>query len=564
MSQFTRNVWQLIAPYWRSPEKKTACFLLAGIISLNLGEVYINVQLNKWNKEFYDALQAVDKKEFFAALARFSWLALSLIAVIVYKVYINQLLQIRWRRWLTGSCLDRWLDRQTHYRMALSGIPDNPDQRISEDVGQFVDQTLGLSLGLLSSIVTLFSFLFILWNLSGAMTIPLGSFGQAHIPGYMVWMAMLYAMAGTWVTSKLGWPLINLNFLQQKFEADFRFALVRFRENSEKIALYRGEEQEKNNFLTRFTNIFDNFHQIMKRQKTLTWFTAGYYQIATIFPFLVAAPRYFTRQVQLGGLMQTASAFGQVQGSFSYIINVYSNIASWKAVVLRLSGFTADMDEAVARADQPGSFKAVPTNDGTIRAENMNVHLPGGETLLNNINLTINKGDTLLISGPSGSGKSTMLRILAGIWPFAEGTLEVPKDAATLFLPQSPYLPLGTLRDALCYPFPPLKDDEKLRDILKLCCLGHFSDRLNDTGNWGQVLSPGEQQRLAFAKAMLIRPDFIFMDESTSALDEATEAALYAELRKQLPDATLVSVGHRKTLQVWHDRLLKLAESGSP
>lgn len=562
MSQFIRNIWQLIAPYWRSPEKKIASLLLAGIISLSLGEVYINVQLNKWNKEFYDALQAMDKRAFFAALAHFLWLALSLVITIVYKVYVSQMLQIRWRRWLTGSFLDRWLDRQIHYRMSLSGTTDNPDQRISEDVGQFVDQTLGLSLGLLSSIVTLSSFLFILWNLSGAITIPFGSFGQAHIPGYMVWMAMLYAMAGTWVTSRLGWPLINLNFLQQKFEADFRFALVRFRENSEKIALYRGEEQEKSNFITRFTNIFENFQQIMKRQKTLTSFTAGYYQIATIFPFLVAAPRYFSQQMQFGALMQTASAFGQVQGSFSYIINVYSNIASWKAVVQRLNGFTTDMDKAMARAEQPGSFKAVSTHDTTIRAENMNVHLPGGEPLLKNVNLTINKGDTVLISGPSGSGKSTMLRILAGIWPFAEGTLEVPKDATTLFFPQNSYLPLGTLRHALCYPFPPVKDDEKLRDILRLCRLGHLADKLNDTENWAHVLSPGEQQRLAFAKAMLIRPDLIFMDESTSALDEATEAALYVELRKQLPDATIVSAGHRKTLQAWHDRILKLAETG--
>ncbi len=559
MRQFIRDVWILTAPYWRSPEKVAAFVLLAVIVGLNLGEVYINVLLNKWNNDFYDALQNVDKKAFFAALVKFSWLAFFYIVVAVYKNYMNQMLRIRWRRWLTGSFLGRWLDKQNHYRMQLSGSPsDNPDQRISEDVGQFIELTLGLTLGLLSSIVTLFSFLFILWNLSGALMIPLGKFGQVNIPGYMVWFAMLYAIAGTWITSKLGRPLIRLNFDQQKFEADFRFSLVRFRENSEKIALYKGEEREKENFVTRFTSVFDNYWQIMKRQKTLTWFTSGYYQIATIFPFLVAAPRYFAKQIELGGLMQTASAFGRVQDSFSFIINAYTDIATWKAVVQRLNGFTATMDETTARSEDPASFKPIPANDGALNVKNMSVQLPGGEALLENVNLAINKGDTLLISGLSGSGKSTLLRVLAGIWPFAKGTLEIPKNATTLFLPQNPYLPLGTLRHALCYPFPTSSDDQTLRDLLTLCRLEHLTGRLHDVDNWAHVLSPGEQQRIAFARAILIKPDFIFLDESTSALDEATESYLYETLRKHLPNSTLVSVGHRHTLKAWHDKVFSL------
>ena len=559
MRQFIRDVWLLTAPYWRSPEKWLASLLLAVIVGLNLGEVYINVLLNKWNNDFYNSLQAVDKKAFSAALLRFSWLAMSYIVVVVYKTYINQMLKIRWRRWLTGSFLDRWLDRQNHYRMQLSGdASDNPDQRISEDVGQFIDLTLGLSLGLLSSVVTLFSFLFILWKLSGALTVPLGSWGHVNIPGYMVWFAMLYAAAGTWITSKLGRPLIRLNYDQQKFEANFRFALMHFRENSEKIALYKGEDQEKINFLSRFMNVFDNYWQIMKRQKTLTWFTSGYYQIATIFPFLVAAPRFFTKQIELGGLMQTASAFGQVQGSFSYIIDAYTGIATWKAVVQRLNGFTFNMDETTARSEAPESFKAAPANDGTLRAENLTVRLPDGKTLLEDVNLTIKKGDTLLINGPSGIGKSTLLRILAGIWPFAKGTLQIPKNATTLFLPQSPYLPLGTLRHALCYPFPAANSDEKLRDVLTLCRLEHLTGRLDDVDNWAHVLSPGEQQRIAFARAILIKPDFVFLDEATSALDEGMEAHLYSALREQLPKATFVSVGHRHTLQGWHGKTLNL------
>jgi len=560
MRQFFRDVWQLTVPYWRSPEKWLASLLLAVIVALNLGEVYVSVLFNKWNNGFYDSFQHFDKKAFFASLLTFSWLATVAIIVGVYKNYINQMLKIRWRRWLTNSFLDRWLGRQNHYRMQIVGNPsDNPDQRISEDVGQFIDFTLGLSLGLLSSVVTLFSFLAILWNLSGSLTVPLGTLGQVTIPGYMVWVAMLYAIVGTWITSKLGRPLILLNYEQQKYEADFRFALVRFRENSEKIALYKGEDREKENFVSRFVHVFDNYWAIMKRQKTLTWFTSGYSQIAIIFPFLVAAPRYFAKQIELGGLMQTASAFGRVQDSFSYIINAYTDIATWKAVVDRLNGFTDSMDEATARYEDPASFRAVPANDSALHVKNMTVQLPDGKPLLNNVNLAINKGDTLLVSGPSGSGKSTLLRILAGIWPFAKGTLEIPKNATTLFLPQTPYLPLGTLRHALCYPFPSTEEsDDALRDILALCRLEHLTGRLHDAENWSQVLSPGEQQRIAFARAILIKPDFVFLDESTSALDEPMEAYLYKTLKERLPKATLVSVGHRHTLQALHDKVFNI------
>jgi len=561
MRQFFRDVWQLTLPYWKSSERVPALILLVSIISLNLGEVYINVLLNKWNNGFYDSLQHVDINAFWAALRTFAWLAFAYIVVVVYKTYINQMLKIRWRRWMTGSFLDRWLGRQNHYRMQLVGSPsDNPDQRISEDIGQFIDLTLGLSLGLLSSVVTLFSFLMILWNLSGALTVPLGSYGIVTIPGYMVWFALLYSAVGTWITSKLGRPLIKLNYEQQKFEADFRYALVRFRENSEKIAMYKGEEREKENFFARFAHVFNNYWAIMKRQKTLTWFTSGYYQIATIFPFLVAAPRFFAKKIELGGLMQTASAFGQVQGSFSYIIDSYTSIATWKAVVDRLNGFTVHIEDARAQAEDDTAFKPAPGNFSMFNAKNMNVQLPNGEPLLENVNLAISKGDTWLINGPSGSGKSTLLRIFAGIWPFAQGTLEVPQGASMLFLPQTPYLPLGTLRHALCYPFPSTDDDAALRDLLTLCRLEHLTGKLDDIENWSHVLSPGEQQRIAFARAILIKPDYIFLDESTSALDEAVEGYLYKTLKERLPTATIVSIGHRATLKPWHDKVLNVGK----
>lgn len=562
MKQFFRDVWQLTRPYWRSPEKWAAVGLLTVIVSLNLGEVYISVRFNSWRNDFYNALQNLDKKAFFAALALFCWLALAAIVVGVYKVYLNQMLKIRWRRWMTANFVERWLDRQNHYRMQLSSTPsDNPDQRISEDIKQFIDLTLGLSLDLLSSVVTLFSFLTILWHLSGTIALPLGKFGSVNVHGYMVWVAMLYAIAGTWITSRIGRPLIRLNYDQQKFEADFRFALVRFRENSEKIALYKGEEREKENFITRFASVFDNYWAIMKRQKKLTWFTLGYFQIADVFPVLVAAPRFFAKQIKLGGLMQIASAFGQVQGSFSYIINAYMDIATWRAVVDRLNGFAARIEEAGAQKEDAAAFKPAPGNFSMFSAKNMTVQLPNGQPLLEDVNLAIEQGDTLLINGPSGSGKSTLLRLFAGIWPFAQGKLEIPQKATTLFLPQTPYLPLGTLRHALCYPFPVTESDDTLRDILTLCRLGHLTGRLDEVANWAQVLSPGEQQRIAFARAILIRPDFIFLDESTSALDEATEAYLYKTLRDRLPKATLVSIGHRATLKPWHARVFNVGIS---
>jgi putative ATP-binding cassette transporter len=554
MTSFLKNLWSLIAPYWRSKERKVAILLLVTIIVLNLLEVFINVRLNKWNNDFYNALQALNKPAFFSALWEFSYLAVSFIIIVVYKIYLNQMLQLRWRRWSTLDFLNRWLDRKNYYRMQfVDHKSDNPDQRISEDVGQFIDLTLGLSLGLLSSIVTLFSFLFILWNLSGALIVPLGQFGQFSVPGYMVWVALLYAAAGTWITSKLGRPLIALSFQQQKFEADFRFALVRFRENSEPIAFYKGEHQEKEIFMSRFTRIFDNYWSIMKRQKTLTWFTSGYGQIANIFPILVIAPRYFAKQIQLGGLMQTASAFGQVQESFSFIISSYGNIATWKAVIQRLNGFNQAMQESE-------TLPEISYGEGNgLSTDNLSVSLPNGEKLFDRLSLNLKAGDWLLIKGPSGSGKTTLLRSLAGLWPFTSGDLSLPLPEKSLFLPQKPYLPLGSLRAVLSYPTAHSENDETLRRILETCQLAQLGDRLDEVADWSHILSPGEQQRLAFARVFIAQPEFIFLDEASSALDEKTESLLYGLLKEKLPQAIIVSVGHRETISQFHDTTIDLS-----
>lgn len=553
MKQTLRAVWRLTKPYWLSPERGIAWLLLAVIIGLNLGEVYINVLLNKWNNDFYNALQAIDKKAFVAALIRFSYLAFSYIVIVVYKVYLNQMLQIRWRRWMTGYYQQRWLQGQNYYRMQLAGnSADNPDQRISDDIGQFVDLTLGLSLSLLSSIVTLFSFMFILWNLSGTLIIPLGAH-HFNVPGYMVWAALLYAIVGTWLTTKLGRPLIQLNFDQQKFEADFRFALVRLRENSEQIALYKGEERESKTLRQRFTHIFENYWQIMKRQKTLAWLNSGYFQIAIIFPFIVAAPRFFAKKIQLGGLMQTASAFGQVQSAFSYFVSAFTSIATWKAVIDRLDGFAANIDHAATEKSN-----IVIGNDQALSLQNVDIALPNGQVLFNDFELKIARGGSVLLDAPSGRGKSTLFRTIAGIWPHAKGKMSLPPDAHLMFLPQKPYLPLGTLRDVLSYPLSSSMDDETLKSILALCQLPHLQARLDETQNWSQILSPGEQQRIAFARAFLAKPDFIFLDEATAALDASTTSYLYDTLRQKLPNTGIISIGHRDFLRTWHERAVDL------
>lgn len=555
MKSLLRDIWTLSAPYWRSRDNRIAWLLLVVIVALNLGDVYLSVLFNDWNNAFYDSLQNLDQKAFREALVKFSWLAALFIINAVYRTYLNQMLQIRWRRWMTDDYVTRWLDKQAYYRLQVAGNPaDNPDQRIADDIGQFITLTLDLSLGLLNAAVTLFSFLFILWGLSGDLPLTIGG-TSVTIPGYLVWVALVYATMGTWMTSKLGRPLIPLNFDQQKFEADFRFSLIRLRENAESIAFYKGEEKEREGFMQRFTRVFDNYWSIMKRQKTLTWFTSGYYQIAIIFPYLVVAPRYFAGQIKLGGLMQTASAFGQVQGALSYIIGAYTSIATWKAVISRLTGFTASIEAMRALHGQ-----GVTVSDGDVLAANLNVALPDGRELLKGVKFSVKPGQALLVQGPSGCGKSTLLRALSRLWPWSSGEVSLPKDSHVMFVPQKPYLPLGTLRNALLYPSAPETGDEKLAEALELCRLGHLSSRLDEAGAWSHTLSLGEQQRIAFLRAFLMKPDILFLDEATSSMDEANEGYFYRLLREKLPRAAVVSVGHRSTLQALHDSVLKLGD----
>jgi vitamin B12/bleomycin/antimicrobial peptide transport system ATP-binding/permease protein len=561
---FLGQAWDLASPYWKSDEKWSAIGLLTAVIALNLVNVWLSVRFNYWNNAFYNALQQYDWGEFWWQFGVFGLIAVSSIVVGVYSFYLRGVLHIRWRRWLTDRFLHSWLDNQAYYRMQLNQrVTDNPDQRIADDLDSFATLTLGLSLGLLNAVVTLMSFLSILWILSGALRIPLGGGAHLTIPAYMVFAALVYAVAGTILTRWIGNPLVRLSFDQQRFEADFRFSLVRLRENAENVAFYGGEGREFDTFRTRFARVVANWWGIIIRRKKLIWFTSGYDQLAIVFPFLVAAPRYFSHAIQLGGLMQIASAFGRVQDSLSYIVSSYAEIAQYQAVVQRLSGFAGRMGEIAAeqRAAQPIAIKRGGTG---VEVETLDLALPDGQTLRRDIALSASPERPLLITGPSGIGKSTLLRALAGLWPFGRGRIRVA-DAPALFLPQRPYLPLGTLTDALVYPGAPATvPRESLADALRAVGLPHLVGQLDEEANWAQRLSIGEQQRLAFARVLLARPEIVYLDEATSALDEGAEMALYRLLRDAPWHPTIVSVGHHGSLRRYHDAVVDLAHQPLP
>lgn len=552
---FLRDLWHLTKPYWTSDEKWLARGLLAAVIVLDLGTVFVSVEINQWQNSFFNTLEKKDQGEFMRLIGVFSGLALAYIVMAVYQLYLSQMLQIKWRRWLTERYLDDWLRNRIYYRLQLTDrATDNPDQRIADDLGSFVGTTLSLTLGLLNAAVTLGSFLFILWGLSGAITIPLGD-GVA-VPGYLVWVALLYAAAGTWLVHLIGRPLVGLNFTRQRVEADFRFALVRFRENTESIALYSGEDDEKRGFLQRFVAVADNWWDIMRRQKKLTWFQSFYGQLAVIFPYVVVAPRYFSGAIALGGLMQTASAFGQVQGSLSWFIDAYARLADWKATVDRLIGFRSAIDRAARDSiDAPG-VQRVSESRTDIEAKEVVLALPTGRVLIDGLDLVLEPGVSTLVTGPSGCGKSTLFRAFAGIWPFGKGSVRWPEQARILFLPQRPYLPIGSLRQVLSYPASAgAFDDAMLADAIDRCGLEQLCGRLDESQHWALMLSGGEQQRVGFARAWLHRPDWLFLDEASSALDEASERQMY-ELLRSLTGTTVISIGHRSGLIALHRRRL--------
>ncbi len=551
--------------------------MLAAVVMLNLGAVYMLVLLNDWNRVFYDALQNKNQEVFWSQLGRFTYLAMIFILIAVYRFYLTQLLQVRWRAWMTRHMMGRWLQGKAFYRMELARytetetqirtstglpapgqhVPDNPDQRLQEDVNLFTAQTVSLSMGLLNAVVTLVSFVGILWVLSGGFEFSLG--GQSfNIPGFMVWMALLYCGVGTLLTHYIGRPLIGLNFEQQKREADFRHHLMRVREYSESIALDKSESLENRNLDTRFSAALANYLKLIAKQKQLVGFTNLFGQAATVFPLIVAAPRFFSGAIQLGQLMQIANAFDRVQSSLSWFVDNYDGLASWRATTERLTSFEAALSrqnrvqagiETIAPADGPSA----------VEARDLTIQLPTGVTLLQSANLMAAPGQHTLLQGPSGSGKSTLFRTLAGIWPWARGKVALPHDA--MFIPQRPYFPDGSLRAALAYPEPASQyTDDALKDALKQAQLPGLLERLDEFDNWSQKLSGGEQQRLAIARVFLKNPAWVLADEATSALDVPTEAALYERLRAMTEQAggALISIAHRPTVTPFHNNFWQM------
>ncbi|WFU73672.1 ABC transporter ATP-binding protein/permease [Bradyrhizobium sp. CB2312] len=557
-------VWRIAGPYFRSEDKWAGRGLLGVVIAMELTLVAINVLLNQWQNRFYSALQAYDLNEFVMEVWIFIGLAFTYVAVAVYKLYLNQWLQIRWRRWLTQHYLGEWLEGATHYRMQLKGDPaDNPDQRITEDVKNFVEQTLVLGLGLLSSIVTLASFVVILWGLSNKA--PLHIYGtDIVIPGFLVWCALVYAVLGTGLTHWIGAPLINLNFEQQRFEADFRFNLIRVRENSEQIALLKGEGAERGHLLHRFGFVIANWYAIMSRTKRLTAFTASYGQAATIFPYVVVAPAYFAKRIQLGDMMQTGSAFGSVQDALSFFVTAYRSLAEWRAIVARLDGFEMSVSSAATLAAREPTIGVARSSGKAITLAQLLVDLPNGEPLVSADAFTVEPAERVLVSGPSGSGKSTLFRAIAGIWPFGTGSIAIPEKARLMMLPQRPYFPIGPLGDAVIYPSEHgTVAPEKIAEALNAVGMPRLAKRLDEDGHWNRILSLGEQQRLGLARALLHTPDYLFLDEATASLDEPSEARLYRLLADKLPQATIVSIGHRSTLDAFHTRKVMMVQDGN-
>ncbi|MDB5875622.1 MAG: transporter ATP-binding protein [Ramlibacter sp.] len=558
------TVWRIATPYFYSEDKWAGRGLLAAVIGAELAIVYLTVLQNQWNSRFYNALQEYNWDSFVYEIIYFSVLATVYTVIAVYQLYLNQWLQIRWRKWMTAQYLGDWLHEANHYRMQLQGdAADNPDQRMTDDVKLFVDRTLNIGVGVLSSIVTLASFVAILWGLSNAA--PLHMFGRDFaIPGYLVWGALIYSVLGTILTHLIGWPLVGIDFRQQQYEADFRFNLVRVRENSEQIALLRGEQAERERLLERFGRVVANWLAIITRTKKLTAFTASYSQASVIFPYIMVAPAYFAQKIKLGEMMQAASAFSSVQGALSFFISVYRQLAEWQAVMNRLDGFEAGIASARALATRADRIHVTPeAGDGAISLKGLTVRLPNATPLVAATDFSFRRDERTLVTGPSGSGKSTMFRAIAGIWPFGAGSIAVPANAKLMMLPQRPYFPVGSLQAAVAYPgnettFTP----RQIAEALELVGLPKLASKLDEPGHWNRTLSLGEQQRLGLARALLHAPQFLFLDEATASLDEPSEAALYRLLEQKLPATTIVSIGHRSTLNAFHQRNVVLVRDG--
>ena len=556
------NVWQLIFAYWQSEQRFPAYIFFAIVTVLTLSLVGLDVILSFWFNYFYNALQAYDSHGTIRLLVVFFVLAAFYVVFAVYRYYVSQLFSLKWRRWLTVQFIGRWLEKRSYYLLEnFDEKTDNPDQRIQEDINSLVNYSLDLSMGLIAAITTFLGFIYVLWELSGDLKISFGSWGTLNIPGYLVWVGVIYAVIGTFFTFKIGRPLISLNFEQQRREATFRYAAVDLRLHAEHVALYKGEQHEKGILDRLLGRVLDNWYFIILRQKLLVWFQSAYDQTAVILPLLVALPNYFDKIFLLGGLMQSIKAFNSAQASLSYLVTSYASIAEWQAIGQRLTTFVNHMHEAERIAEKENQLVFTTHSAPTIITKNVIIKTPHSDILLSNINEEFVHGQNYLVKGRSGIGKSTFVRSLAGIWPYAAGEIIFPEKQTVMYLPQKPYMPIGTLTEAILFPDhikPEL--EKKLPQILRDCNLENLIPRLRESAAWSEQLSPGEQQRITFARVLLHQPDWVFLDESTSMLDMENEKDLYGMLRRRLPNCSLVSIGHRPRLAEFHDHVIDMSK----
>lgn len=561
--EFIVGLFHLITPYWNSEEKKSARLYLAAIITLTIAAVYMTLLLNEWFNSFYSALQNYDSDAVYRGLLRFTGLAFAHIAFAVYSYYLQQRLALRWRKWMTKNYLAKWTGQQMYYRLEMfsQGTADNPDQRISEDINLFTARTLSFMSGLLRSATTIVCFIFVLWNLSEVLSFSAAG-QEFHIYGYLVWTALAYSVLGTWITHKVGHRLVSLNYLQQKLEADFRFSMVRLRETAESVAFYNGAAKEEAFLSNRFMTLLRNTLFIIKKQKQLSWLTNSYAQIAIIFPFVVAVPRYLSQNISLGGLMQIANCFGKVQDAMSYFVDVYASLAEWQSCAERLLSFDKHIAAIEKETEEKsGSLVREETHD-RLRLADVTISVPAMDEnkrtreIISSAACTIKSGEHVILKGPSGSGKSTLLRTLAGFWPYVKGHISMPAPSEMMFIPQKPYIPMGTSAEAASYPLE-TADEEILSPLLMECGLSHLMEKPDTEADWSHILSLGEQQKLAFVRVFLRKPKWVFLDEATSAMDEETEEKMY-RLLTALPGTTVISIGHRSTLDKWHDRILRI------